>query len=212
MSEAAPGHVGDVEQAVHAIEIDERAEIGQVFHGAFDHVADLHAFEELLPLLAAFLFDQFAARKDDVLSVIVNFDDLEVVGVADELLQIFRRNNVDLRRGQKRFDADVDHQAAFHDRLHLALDQAVAGENAGDLVPILAISGLFFRENDHAFVVLETLEEHFDFVAHFERFDVIKFMRRDDAFGFVTNVHEHFARTNFEDATFNDATFFEIAI
>ena len=34
MTEAAPGHVGDVEQAIHAIEIDERAEIGQVLDRA----------------------------------------------------------------------------------------------------------------------------------------------------------------------------------
>ena len=30
VTEAAPGHVGDVEQAVHAVEVDERAEIGEV--------------------------------------------------------------------------------------------------------------------------------------------------------------------------------------
>ena len=34
MPEAAPGHVGDMEEAVHAIEVDERAEIGEVFDGA----------------------------------------------------------------------------------------------------------------------------------------------------------------------------------
>ena len=36
MAEAAPGHVGDVEQAIHAIEIDERAEIGEVLDRAVD--------------------------------------------------------------------------------------------------------------------------------------------------------------------------------
>ena len=34
MAEAAPGHVGDVEQAIHAIEIDERAEVGEVLDRA----------------------------------------------------------------------------------------------------------------------------------------------------------------------------------
>ncbi len=36
MAEAAPGHVGDVEQAVHAVEIDERAEIGEILDRALD--------------------------------------------------------------------------------------------------------------------------------------------------------------------------------
>ena len=39
VAEAAPGHVGDVKQAVHAVEVDERAEIGEVFDDALDGVA-----------------------------------------------------------------------------------------------------------------------------------------------------------------------------
>src|SRR4051794_33594458 len=142
MSESAPSHIGDVEQAIHPIEIDEGAEIRQVLHGALHHVANLHALEETLTLLAPFLLDEFAPAKHHVLPVIVNLDDLEVVGVADELLEILRWDDVDLRRRQERLDADVDHESALHDGFHLALDQSIARENAGDLVPILPIRGL----------------------------------------------------------------------
>ena len=206
MTEAAPAHVGDVEQAVHAVEIDERAEVGEILHGARDAIADIHAVHELLALLAALLLDQFAAAEDDVLAVVVDFDDLEIVGVADELLQIFRRHDVDLRRGQKRLDADVDHQSAFDDGFHLAFDQAVFLKHARDLVPVLAIGGFLLREHDHAFVVLEALEQHIDFVADFEVFDVLKFAERNDAFGFVTDVDQHFARSHFQNSSFNDAS------
>ena len=34
VAEAAPGHIGDMEEAVHAIEVDECAEIGEVLDGA----------------------------------------------------------------------------------------------------------------------------------------------------------------------------------
>ena len=34
MAEAAPAHVGDVQQAVHAVEVDERAEVGDVLDRA----------------------------------------------------------------------------------------------------------------------------------------------------------------------------------
>ena len=60
MTEPAPRHVGDVEQPIHAIEIDEGTEIGQVLHCADHAIADVHAFEELLPLLAPFLLNDFA--------------------------------------------------------------------------------------------------------------------------------------------------------
>ena len=46
VSESSPGHIGDMKQAIHPIEIDKRTEIGQVFDNAFDRVAQLHRLEE----------------------------------------------------------------------------------------------------------------------------------------------------------------------
>ena len=86
MAKPAPSHIRDVEQAVHTIEIDECPEIGQVLNAATNNVAHLHTFEEFLTLLASFLFDQFTSAQDDIFSVVVNLNDLEVVSVADELL------------------------------------------------------------------------------------------------------------------------------
>ena len=80
-----------------------------------------------------------------------------------------------------------------------------------DLVPVLAVGGLLLREDDHALVVFEALEEHFDFVADFESLDVLELVRRDDAFGFVTDVHQDFAWADFEDSSLDDATLFEFA-
>ena len=76
----------------------------------------------LRALLVAFLLDQFAARQHDVLPLLVDFDDLEFVAVADELREVLRRDDVNLRRRQKRLDADVDDQAALDDGLDLAGD------------------------------------------------------------------------------------------
>src|ERR1700737_3153703 len=106
MSEPAPGHVSDVEQAIHAIEIDEGAEVSEILDRALHLVADLHALHEFLPLLASLLLDQFAPAQHNVAAVVIDLDDLEIVSVADELLQIFRRNDVDLRSGQERFHTD----------------------------------------------------------------------------------------------------------
>ncbi len=171
----------------------------------------LTPLEEGLALLAPLLLDELAAAEDDIAAVVVDLDDLEIVGVADELLEIARRYDVDLRRRQKRFHADVDHESAFYDGFHFALDQTVAGEDLGDLVPILAISGFLLREDDHAFVVFEAFEEHFDFVADFERIDVVKLCRRNDAFRLVTDINEHFAGANFQDASLHNAALLEVA-
>ena len=91
MADAAPAHVGDVQQAVHTVEVDERAEIGDVLDGALADVARDHLGEQLWRALGAFLFDEFAAGQHDVLPLLVDFDDFELVGVADELRQVLGR-------------------------------------------------------------------------------------------------------------------------
>ena len=210
MPEPAPGHIGDVKQTIHAIEIDKRAEVRKIFDGANHPVADVHAIHEFLPLFAALLLDHLAPAKHDVFAVVVKLDDFKIVRVANELLQIFWRDDIDLRCRQKCLDADVHHQAAFHHGFYLAFDQAIPFENMHDLVPVLAVSGFFLREHDHALVVFEPLEQHVHLVAHFGRVDVIKFRYRNDALGFVSDVDQHFARANFQYSSLDDASLAEV--
>ena len=71
----APGHVGDVEQAVEAAEVDEHAEVGDVLDHTLADLAFVDFLEELLLELLAILFDQLATRDDDVHPVFVDLDD-----------------------------------------------------------------------------------------------------------------------------------------
>ncbi len=93
----------------------------------------------------------------------------------------------------------------------LALDEAVALENFDDLFPVLLVGGFFLGEDDHALVVFEALQEHFDFVADLEFVDVLELGRGDDALGFVADIDQHFARPDFQDVAFYDTALFEIA-
>ncbi len=158
MVQAAPAHVGDVEQAVEAVQINERAEIGDVLDRALADVAGHHFGEQLGAFLVALGLDEFAAREDDVLALLVDLDDLEFVAVADERLEIFRRGHVNLRRRQKRLDADVDDQAALDDGFDLAHDAAAFVADREDAVPVFLELRLFVREDDGAFLVFEFLD------------------------------------------------------
>ena len=204
MTDAAPAHVGDMQQAVDAVEVDERAEIGDVLDRALADIARGHFGEELLAAFGAFLLDQFAAGKNDVLPFLVDFDDFEIVSVADVLREILRRGDVDLRRGQEGFDADVDEQAAFDDGFDFAVDGAAFVADGEDAFPVFLEFGLFLGEDDHAFFVFEFLDEDIDFIADFDGFDVIEFVAGDDAFAFVADVHEDFFGADFDDGTFDD--------
>ena len=63
---AMPAHVGDVEQAVDAAQVDERGELGDVLDDAVADLADLELGEELVLLDLAAVLGQLAARDDDV--------------------------------------------------------------------------------------------------------------------------------------------------
>ena len=46
MLDALPGHVGDVQQAVHATEVDEGAVVGEVLDDAFDRLSFLQGLQQ----------------------------------------------------------------------------------------------------------------------------------------------------------------------
>ena len=96
MVDAAPRHIGDMKESVHALEIHERTEVGEVLDRADDLVADLDGLEKCLALLGALGFDDFAAGEDDVLALVVDLDDFELVNVSNVFGEIFRWNDVHL--------------------------------------------------------------------------------------------------------------------
>src|SRR5436305_9319645 len=66
MVDAPPRDVGDVQQPVDAAQIDKGAVVGNVFDDAREDLAFLEARHELGTLLGAALFEDGAARHDDV--------------------------------------------------------------------------------------------------------------------------------------------------
>jgi hypothetical protein len=109
----APGHVGDVQQAVDAAEVDEGAEVGDVLDRALDDVALVEVLEEALACGRRARFDELAAGDDDVAALGVDLEDLRADGAADELADVVGTADVDLAGGQEDRHADIDEQAAL---------------------------------------------------------------------------------------------------
>jgi hypothetical protein len=204
MSDATPAHIGDVQQAIDAVEVDERAEIGDVLHRALADVARRHFGQQLRAAFGPFRLDQFAPRQHDVLPLLVDFDHLEFVGVADELGEILRGDDVNLGCGQEGLDADVDHQPAFDDRLDPAGNPPAFIANREDFFPVLLELGLLLGKHNHALLVLEFFDEDIHFVPDFDFLDVVKFVAGDGAFALVSDIHQGFLGPDFNDATFDN--------
>ena len=165
MPDAAPRHVGDVEQAVDAAQIDERAVVGDVLDDALEDLAFGERLERVLLLLGVLLFEERLARQHDVAALLVDLDDAHAQLLAAQRVEVADRTHVDLRPGQERADADVHREPAL-DPLDDAADDDLAFRiGLLDLVPDLHLLGFFAREDDVAFAVFRALEQHVDDVA-----------------------------------------------
>src|SRR6185436_12041202 len=165
MADAAPGHIGDVQQAVDATEIDERAVVGDVLHRATQRLALGKRLERRLLLLGVLFFEQRLAREDDVAALLVDLDDAHPELLPLQRVEITDRSNVDLRTGQERPHTDVHGEAALDSLDDAADDDFPVGVGLLDFVPDLHLLGLLARAHDVAFPIFRTFEQHVDRVA-----------------------------------------------
>ena len=101
MRNTTPAHVGDVKKTVHAVEVDKRTEIGDVLDHTLANLTGLNGVEEALTLVRALFLDKLATGENDILPVEIDFEDLEIVGLANVLIEVLRRLNIDVRSGKE---------------------------------------------------------------------------------------------------------------
>ncbi len=77
MRQASPGHVGDVQQAIDAAEVDEGAVVGQVLHRAGEDGVFVKLLQRLAALLRLLFFQQLLTRSHDVAALLVQLDDAD---------------------------------------------------------------------------------------------------------------------------------------
>src|SRR5690606_3826578 len=77
MLDALPGHVGDVQQAVHTAQVHEGAVVGQVLDDTLDDLAFLQVGEQLFALFGIGVFQNRAAADHHVVTLLVQLDNFE---------------------------------------------------------------------------------------------------------------------------------------
>ena len=212
MLHAAPAHVGDVQQAVEAIEVHKHAEVRDVLHAANAALPLGDRGQQVALLVCLAVLHQLAARDDDVAALGADLDDLELKRLVDVRLDIMYRSNVDLRTGQEGFDAiHVHNQAAAHAALDDAIDHGafvILGQHG---FPAELIVGLALAQRDHAIFAFELHQQDIDAVADLNRGDVVEFVGRDHTFGLVADIDQHFATADGADDALDDRAGRELA-
>ena len=70
--------------------------------------------------------------------------------------------------------------------------------------------GFLVRKHDHAVFVLDFFKEHFELGPDHDAIRVHELVLGDEAFGFVTDVHQHFIWAHVDHGALDDTTFREL--
>src|SRR5690606_35626461 len=175
VTDTAPAHVRDVQQAVESAQVDERAEVRHVLHDALADLADQQLLHQLLELALALLLEDHATAHDDVATPLVQLDDLEIERLTDQVLDVRHAAQRDLRARQERIHAhQVDRNAALdlpRQRARNLLDLLV---RRLDLLPDAQEVRLLLRQHDYAVLVLQVLQEDLDLVARLQLIRILE--------------------------------------
>ncbi len=209
VSETAPAHVGDVEQAIEAAHIDERAVVGEVLDDAGEDGAFFEGGERDCLLRVLLFFEDFLAGDDDVAALLVQLDDADFDLGADVAVEVADGANFNLRAGQECLDADVDGEAALDARDDHALDGGLGVGSLFELVPNLVTQGLLVADEIAAFLLF-ALHDDFDHVAHVElgRAGVVEnLIQRNETLGLEADVDDGMLVGDLDDGAGDDSLF-----
>ena len=196
MVDPAPGHVGDVEQAVQAAQVHEGAVLRDVLHGAHEDLALFEGLQGLGLLLGVLFLEDRLAGQHDVAPLLVDLDDPHAELLAPQGVEVPHRPHVDLAAGQEGAHADVHGESALDPLDDPARDHAALLIGALHVVPDLHLLGFFLGQDDVAFLVLGLLEKDVDDVPGLDRELarlVAELVDGDDPLRLVADVDDHFA-------------------
>src|SRR6185312_8758828 len=188
----APAHLRDVQQAIEAAKIDERAVVSQVFDragedGTFRQCGQGDGFPGVLVL-----FQNLLAADHDITALFVELDDADFDLLADVAVQIANGSNLNLRTRQECLDADVNGKAALDAADNQALDRRLFRDCLFEGVPNFVAERLFMAD-EIAALGLFALDNNFDRVARLElgiAVDICDLLDRDQPLGLQSNIDD----------------------
>ncbi len=155
------------------------------------------------------LLDELATGKDDVLAVQVDLENLEVVGLADVLIEVLGRLDVDMRGRQEGVDPDADDEASLHLGLHAPGDDRAFGALLENVFPVLLLLRQVVGDDGVAVFVLQLFQDHLDLRPDLHLAQIAEFRGRDDAFGLAANIDDNFVLTDFGDDAGDNRAFLQ---
>src|SRR5215211_4201197 len=210
-----PRQLGDVDEAVDTVEVDEGAEVDDVGDLALDDEPGLQPLEDRLALLLALLLEDRAAAQDDVVARAVELDDLRLDVLAEVLVEVRDAADVDERGGQEAAHPEVDDQAALDDLDDRAGDGLAGLGGALDAAPGALEAGALLGQDQAAVLVLLGEDESVDLLPELYllgRVDGLadrELVVGDDPLALVSDVDEDLVLVDADDLAGDDVALVE---
>src|ERR1700729_527000 len=211
-----PGQLRHVHQAVHAAQVDERAEVDDRRHDALADLAPAQRVEEGVAHLGLGLLEPGAAGQHHVVAVLVQLDDLGFDLPADVRLQVADPAHLHQRSGQEAAQPDVQDQAALDDLDDGAGDDAVLFLDALDGAPRALVLRPLLGQDQAAFFVFLLEDKRLDLLTGLNdlvRVDVVldrQLTRGDDPLRLVADIEQDLISIDLDDGALDDIAVVEV--
>src|SRR5580700_4414322 len=207
MVDVRPRQLGDVDQAVDPVEVDERAEVHDVRDLPLHDQPGLQAVEDLLADLLALLLQHRATRQDDVVARAVELDHLRLYLRPQVLVEVGHAADVHQRRGQEAAHTEVDDQAALDDLDDRALNGLAGLRRGFDATPGFLEARALLGHDQASVLILLGHDDRIDLLAEMhlvmgvDRLADRQLVRGDDALGLVADVDQHLVLVDADDVS-----------
>ena len=149
MRDPSPTHISYVKQAIQTIQINKGSVIGNVLNHPTTSFTRFDLGKNFAFFVLSALFNQFTARNHNVLSLSIDFNYLEIKGLANKLIKVLRCLYVDLRGGKKGIDTYIYHKTTLYLGSNSASDNGSLFTSINNFFPILLLLSLVIDSWDH---------------------------------------------------------------
>ncbi len=216
MVDVLPRKLGHVDEPVHAAEIDKRAERNDRGHSALTDFANFEVREKLVASLFLVLFEVGPTREDDIVTVLIELDDLRVNLCADIGRKVPNATKLNERCWQEATQTDVNNEATLNYFNDWTGDDLVSLFLGLDVTPSALVLSTLLREKEPTLFVFHREHEGFNDLAHRDHFagvDVVtdaELTARDYALALVSDVQQDFVLVDLDDGSVDHHAVFDL--
>ena len=211
-----PRQLGDVNQAVDPTEVNEGTKVNDGGHDTAANLTLLEGVQEVGANLRLGLLKPCAAGQNNVVTVLIQLDDLGFNLTTDVRSEIANATHFNEGCGEEATQADVQDQAALDDLDDGTGNNAVFFLDLLDLSPCALVLCTLLGQEQAAFLVLLLENQGLDLITngnHIIRVDIVldgKLAREDDTLGLVANVKKDLIVVNLDDSALDDVAIVEV--